>query len=331
MVRKPAEFEVLQRPLWDPAPGTVCLWKCIKEKPLAMHRLSDRVLGSLHIAIVEKYITAADCNNNDSDLANNFCIYYMRYSSNLGRGLLTPDGKAVVSIPTSGKKRYMVLRGSGNETANLPVMRYDSDRFKSKYPNFEQWRDELLYRRNKNGTLHVKSFRSYPKISKDAIPADWPQGLTRDRTLASEVYYRLKNLNPKTGLPKDAVGPSNEVQQATSGPEDRKGRRKAASVAADNVVVISDSEDESGTPANPSEKQKNDAMEHMAPKSLKQLVPSAPAPAPIEVHKAAIRAAFQDKAVSRAELFWTLLPYITLAEAEEILIRRKGEAEVEHK
>jgi hypothetical protein len=92
-----------------------------------------------------------------------------------------------------------------------------------------------------------------------------------------------------------------------------------------------DSEDEIGTPANPSEKQKNDAMKHIPPKSLKQQVPSAPAPAPIEVHKAAIRAAFQDKSVSRAELFWTLLPYITLAEAEEILIRRKGEAEVEHK
>lgn len=92
-----------------------------------------------------------------------------------------------------------------------------------------------------------------------------------------------------------------------------------------------DSEDEIDTRTKSSKKQKNDAEEHNPPASLDQPGPPAQTIARIEVHKAAIRAAFQDKSVSRAELFWTLLPYITLAEAEEILIRRKGEAEVEHK
>ena len=56
---------------------------------------------------------------------------------------------------------------------------------------------------------------------------------------------------------------------------------------------------------------------------------STPAIAQMEIHKAAIRAAFQDKSANRTELFWTLLPYITLAEAEDILIRCKGAAKVE--
>jgi hypothetical protein len=92
-----------------------------------------------------------------------------------------------------------------------------------------------------------------------------------------------------------------------------------------------DSEEEIDTPANPSKKQKKADVKHIPPESRDRSGPSAPVIAPIEVHKSAIRAAFQDKSVSRAELLWTLLPYITLAEAEEILIRRKGDAEVEHK
>ncbi|KFZ15358.1 hypothetical protein V502_05664 [Pseudogymnoascus sp. VKM F-4520 (FW-2644)] len=264
----------------------------------------------------------------------------MRYNSNLGRGLLTPDGKGVVLIPISGRKRSMVLRGSGNANANLPAVRYDPALFKAKYPNWTQWRDKLLYRRRLNGTLHVKTFSSYTGNPDDSTPPDWPQGVTRDRTLASEVYYREKKLNLKTGLTKDAVRPNNEVRQAPAGAEDRKQKqkRKMPSVATDNFVVLSDSENEIDTLANPNKKKlKNAIAEHVPSQSLDR--PELPTPAlelprsaiaPIEVHKAAIRAAFKDKSVNRTELFWTLLPYITLAEAEEILIRRKGAAEIEH-
>ena len=136
MTRKPALFEVLQRPVWDPAPGTAFLWQCIKEKPLAMHRLSDRVLGGLHIAITEGFIKRADCNLNESDLAQNFQVRAVHSSCNLGHGLLTPDGRAVVSIPVHGSRGVMVLRGTGNATANLPIVPYDSDFFRTMFPNW---------------------------------------------------------------------------------------------------------------------------------------------------------------------------------------------------
>lgn len=98
-----------------------------------------------------------------------------------------------------------------------------------------------------------------------------------------------------------------------------------------------DSEDEIDTSASPNKKQKNAVVEHVQPESadLPRLPTPAidlftPAIASIEVHKAAIRAAFQDRSANRTELFWTLLPYITLAEAEEILIRCKGSPEVKN-
>lgn len=194
MTPRPADFEVLQRPVWDPAPGTACLWKCIKEKPLAMHRLSDRVLGSLYIAITGELIEKSDCNLNESDLAEDFSIRSLRCRYNLGHGLLTPDGKAVVSIPAPKKRGGdLVLRGSGNATAYLPVVRYDHKIFQDKYPNWEQWRDELMFRRRSDGTLEERALLSYSGNSKDSTPPDWPQGLTRDRELASEDYYRKKN------------------------------------------------------------------------------------------------------------------------------------------
>ncbi|OBT90527.1 hypothetical protein VE02_01057 [Pseudogymnoascus sp. 03VT05] len=329
MTKTPAQYEILQRPVWDPAPGTACLWQCIKEMPLSMHRLSDRVLGSLHIAIVDGFIKPADCNLNESDLARSFSIRTLRAGSNLGRGLLTPDGKGVISIAAPRTRRgYMVLRGSGNATANLPIVRYNPAVFKETYPNWEQWRDELLFHQRSNGKLHVRTFESYPKISNDGTPLDWPQGLTRDRTLASEYHYRLNNLNPKTGLPKEVRRSSSQAQPipstplnltASSGPEDRK--RKRPSVATRDLVVL---------PANPSKKQKNTVVEHVPVEPLDLPGLSKPATTPIEVHKAAIRAAFQDKSANRTELFWTLLPYITVAEVEELLVRSKGSAQAKH-
>lgn len=193
MTKTPAKHELLQRPVWDPAPGTACLWQCISEKPLAMHRLSDRVLGGLYIAISSKLIKSKNCELNESDLSRGFHIRYVRSSRNLGHGLLTPDGKAVVSIPTGNFDKTMVLRGSGNATANLPVVPYDPAFFKAIFPNWEQWRDELIYLRRPDGALDVTDFASYPEIDDDSTPADWPNGLTRDRMLASEMYYRYKN------------------------------------------------------------------------------------------------------------------------------------------
>lgn len=66
----------------------------------------------------------------------------------------------------------------------------------------------------------------------------------------------------------------------------------------------------------------------MLPETLSGQVPPSPAIAPIEVHKAAFQAAFRDKSVKRTELFQALLPYITVADAEEILYRCKQVAAV---
>lgn len=158
-----------------------------------MHRLSDRVLGGLHIAITEGFIKRADCNLNESDLAQNFQVRAVRSSCNLGHGLLTPDGRAVVSIPVHGSRGVMVLRGTRNATANLPIVPYDSDFFRTMFPNWEEWLYELLYLRGPDGTLDFEDFTSYPEVHDDSTPADWPNGLTRDRMLASEIYYRYKN------------------------------------------------------------------------------------------------------------------------------------------
>lgn len=192
MTKTPAKHHVLKRPVWDPAPGTACLWQCIKEKPLAMHRLADRVLGGLYVAISSGLITRKNCNLNESDLKQRFQIRCVRSSLNLGHGLLTPDGKAVVSIPR-GDYGTMVLRGSGNATANLPVVPYDQAFFVAMFPNYEQWLHELLYIRTPTGSFDIQDFASYPAITDDSTPADWPVGLTRDRMLASEIYYRYKN------------------------------------------------------------------------------------------------------------------------------------------
>lgn len=186
----PVEFEVHRRPVWDPAPGTACLWQCLKDKTLSMHRLSDRVLGSLYIAISSGLIKPVDCDASESDLAQRFKIRSPRTRLNLGQGLLTPDGKAVVSIPTRSLKGLLVLRGSGNATAKLPVVRYDPKVFQENYPNWEQWRDELLYLQRPDGTLDVTAFASYPQVKNESTPPDWHRCLPPDRTFASEVPHR---------------------------------------------------------------------------------------------------------------------------------------------
>ena len=66
----------------------------------------------------------------------------------------------------------------------------------------------------------------------------------------------------------------------------------------------------------------------MLPETQNGQGPYSPAMAPIEVHKAAFQAAFRDKSVKRTELFHALLPYITVADAEEILHRCKKVAAV---
>lgn len=195
MTPTPAEFEIKQRPVWDPAPGTACIWQCIKDMPLSMHRLSDRVLGGLYIAIDCGLIKKSNCNLNESDLSESFKIRVVRSELNLGRGLLTPDGKAVISIPIKRESKTVLLelRGAGKTNLRLPTIAYNADIFKKMYPNWAEWRDELLYKRGLDGTLDVEDFESYPGNPNDSTPPDWPRGLTRDRKLASEIYYRLNN------------------------------------------------------------------------------------------------------------------------------------------
>lgn len=194
MTPKPADYEVLQRPVWDPAPGTAYVWQCIKDKPLAMHRLSDRVLGGLYVAIQDRLIEPHDCDLNETDLVEGFKIRVLRTKSNLGHGLLTPDEKAVVAIPVELTNKTIVfeLRGAGKENAHLPSVLYDAGHFRSTYPNWAQWRDNLLYRRRKDGSLAVIRFSRNKGILVNSIPPDWPQGLTRDRLLASEASYRQR-------------------------------------------------------------------------------------------------------------------------------------------
>lgn len=160
-----------------------------------MHRLSDRVLGSLYIAIDCGLIKKGQCNLNESDLGDYFNIRVIRTNLNLGRELLTPDGKAVVAIPVKRENKtvFFELRGAGKAHIKLPAVVYNTDIFKARYPNWAEWRDELLYCRASDGALYVEDFESYPRNATDSTPPDWPQGLTRDRNLASEDHYRLNN------------------------------------------------------------------------------------------------------------------------------------------
>ncbi|KFY20693.1 hypothetical protein V491_03511 [Pseudogymnoascus sp. VKM F-3775] len=363
MTPTPAEYEIKRRPVWDPAPGTACIWDCITQKPLSMHRLSDRVIGGLYIAIDCGFIRKSHCNMNESDLGKSFKIRLIRTNLNLGHGLLTPDGKAVVSIPVKREAKTTIfeLRGASKANANLPAVAYNKDIFKSTYPNWSEWRDELLYCRKSDGSFKVEDFESYPRNATDSTPLDWPQGLTRDRILASEAHYRLLNLNTKTELSNDAASTENNArspyltrsqttQPTKSNPRtpqlianslaypnnelsvtgiiderygirDRKG--KAASNATGKALAHTDSEDEISTLVKPKKRKRS-----MLRETPSGQVPPSPAIAPIEVHKAAFQAAFRDKSVKRTELFQALLPYITVANAEEILYRCKQVAAV---
>ncbi|KFY90466.1 hypothetical protein V500_05165 [Pseudogymnoascus sp. VKM F-4518 (FW-2643)] len=304
-----------------------------------MHRLSDRVLGGLYIAIDCGLIKKANCSLNESDLGESFNIRVLRTGLNLGHGLLTPDGKAVVSIPVKRESKTVIfqLRGAGKANVKLPAVLYDTNIFKATYPNWAQWRDELLYRQRPDGTLHVEDFESYTRIQTDSTPPDWPQGLTRDRTLASEAHYRLKNLSTKTGLPKDGHATQSNSKSLRSNSSGTSGKVLSIAEIIDErygfkdgnrkrAVVLTDSEDEIVTPATPKKKKKrNETMLSEMPNRQRSPSPAIP---PIEVHKAAFQAAFRDKSVQRTELFHALLPHITVADAEEILSRCKRIAAV---
>lgn len=89
-----------------------------------------------------------------------------------------------------------------------------------------------------------------------------------------------------------------------------------------------DSEDVIVTSDRPKRRKKHTLVEPLASKTFKRQRSTSPAIAPIEIHKAAFQAAFRDKSVQRTELFHALLPYITVADAEEILHRCKRVAAV---
>lgn len=82
-----------------------------------------------------------------------------------------------------------------------------------------------------------------------------------------------------------------------------------------------DSEDEIDTPERPRKRRRNISTGPMLSETPNRPRAPSPAIAPIEIHKAAFQAAFRDKSVKRTELFHALLPYITVADAEEILLR----------
>ncbi|KFY37559.1 hypothetical protein V494_04701 [Pseudogymnoascus sp. VKM F-4513 (FW-928)] len=333
MTPTPAEYEITRRPVWDPAPGTACLWHCITHKPLAMHRLSDRALGGLYIAIDCGLIRKSNCDINESDVGESFKIRV-----------------AVVSIPVHRQRGTFIfeLRGAGKTNAKLPAIVYNTDVFKARYPNWAEWLDELLYRQGPDGTIHVEEFDDYPRDDIDDTPPDWPRDLTRDRELASEAHYRLKNLNTKTGLPKNALNTEDNVHNphttrsqnaqptksnpitpqpmlnssgtSGKGPSiaemiDGRYSFKGGNQTSGNAMALADSEDEIVT--RPRLKKRKASTLPEAPKRRRQ---SSPTIAPIEVHKAVFQAAFRDKSVQRSELFHALLPHITVADAEEILL-----------
>lgn len=193
MTPKPAYYEIRQRPVWDPAPGTEHIWACLKTSSLAMHRLSDRVLGVLTIAIDEGIILPNQCNLNESDLAAGFQIRRTRSDLNLGRGLLTPDGRGVVAISAKpGEWKNFALRGNHPANVDLPVVPYNKQVFQATDPNYLEWRNQLIYKCSATGTPIVVSHAEFPKDASATVPADWPAGLTRDRDLASEKSYRVR-------------------------------------------------------------------------------------------------------------------------------------------
>lgn len=82
-----------------------------------------------------------------------------------------------------------------------------------------------------------------------------------------------------------------------------------------------DSEDEINTTSRPRKRKRNSFEEPMLSKAPNREGSPSPAIGAIEIHKAAFQAAFRDKSVQRTELFHALLPYITVEDAEEILLR----------
>lgn len=174
--------------------------------PLCLHRLSDRVLGALHIAIELGLIKKSDCNPSETDLAAGFKIRAGRYNVNLGSALLTPDRRAVVAINVPARNSLITfkLNGDDNATLALPTVTFDLDLFRATYATFDGWVDSNLYARDQKGGYNIVAFSDFPKLDIEMALPDWPAGLTRDRERASGAWYYRNNceltLNPLADL-----------------------------------------------------------------------------------------------------------------------------------
>jgi hypothetical protein len=176
-----------------------------------MHRLSDRVLGSLHIAIALNLINKSDCNQSETDLAAGFKIRAIRYTANLGHPLFTPDGAAYVSIPVHGTKGSIVdFVLKGDSIVDLPAVQFDETIYRDRYATFDVWLSQMLYLGN-DGTGYPRiKYHDFPIVTADTAPPDWPAGLTRDRTRASEAHYREqgREFTPAPSLHAANIAPS---------------------------------------------------------------------------------------------------------------------------
>jgi hypothetical protein len=183
---------VQRRPTRDPEPGDECVWRCLRERPLRLHRLSDRVLGALYIAIQLGLIKKSDCNLTETDLAAGFKIRANRYNVNLGSAFLTPGQEAVVAIniPVRDSSITFKLSGEDRATRGLPSVTFDLDLFRATYATFDNWVNSNLYARDQKGGYNIVAFSDFPVIDVDTVPIDWPAGLTRDQERASGAWYR---------------------------------------------------------------------------------------------------------------------------------------------
>lgn len=156
-----------------------------------MHRLSDRVLGSLHIAVGLNLINKSECSHSETDLAAGFKIRASRYGVHLGHPLFIPDGAAYVSIPVHGAKGTVfdfVLKG--DSVVDLPAIQFDETTFRDSYATFDLWLSQMLYPGNEETGYPKIKYYDFPMVTADTAPPDWPEGVTRDRTRASEAHYR---------------------------------------------------------------------------------------------------------------------------------------------
>lgn len=192
MTPKPTDYELGLRPTYDPPPDTECLWHVLRTKSLRLHRLSDRVLGAIHIAVAMGYIEPSDCKLNESDLCAGCKVRVTRSSLHLGLPLLSPDGKAIISVETRPRGDVFECRGSGPR--DLPVVAFYPSVLMEDYGYavFESWLDSLFYRLKPDGTRDFCAFQDYPLDEVDAIPPGWPPAASRDCNYASEIAYKAR-------------------------------------------------------------------------------------------------------------------------------------------